>query len=325
MTKNTVDGIIITDLDRLKHDYKTFVLKEEWFKLTIPCGRHDIIDILINGESIKHRLNAGLITPQGYEIWIHGNLARMFSRLSQCIAQDDLLIFKKLEEKYLICESWNERVDGEFVPTSVKQFFASGEGPFWYHKDSWHRLPYTSYDGEDVTGNFSADEDLIHEDKRFNGAGGLMEAEDLIYEDTRFYGKGICKSTKLNPTLPTTRVGDIKSKSLRELMEKFGFTEILQIQLITMQPNSALPVHRDDFIYEPSKDVVRGPSQLYFVLSGDKDKIKFKFKNVGLLNVDRPIFINNQEFVHSLVYTGDKPRTVLLAYGVSSFTNKRFL
>jgi hypothetical protein len=306
ITKNTVDGITITDLDRLKHDYKTFVLKEEWFKLMIPCVRSNITDILINGESIKHRLNAGLVTPQGYEIWIHGNLASMFSRISQCIAQDDLLIFKKLEEKYLICESWNERVDGEFVPLSVKQFFANGEGPFWYHKDSWHKLPYVSHDGDTITGDVSVDEDLIHEDKRF-------------------YGVGMCRSTKINPTLPTTHVGDIQSKSLRELMEKFGFTEILQIQLITMQPNSVLPVHRDDFIYEPSKDIIRGPSQLYFVLSGDKDKIKFKFKNVGLINVDRPIFINNQEFIHSLVYTGDKPRTVLLAYGVSSFTNKRFV
>ena len=306
ITKNTVDGITITDLNRLKHDYKTFVLKEEWFKLTIPCARRDITDLLINGESIRHRLNAGLVTPQGYEIWIHGNLARMFSRLSQCIAQDDLLIFKNLQEKYLICESWNECVDGEFVPTSVKQFFANGEGPFWYHRDSWHKLPYVNYDGEDITCDFSADEDLIH-------------------EDTRFYGEGMCRSTKINPTLPTTRVGDIKNKGLRDMMGKFGFTEILQIQQITMQPNSVLPVHRDDFIYEPSKNIIRGPSQLYFVLSGDKDKIKFKFKNVGLLNVDRPIFINNQEFVHSLVYTGDEPRTVLLAYGVSSFTNKRFL
>lgn len=305
-TKDSTGNITITDLDKVQHNYDGFVLKEEWYKLTIPGTRYNIIDILVDGESIRHYLNAGLMSNEGYQIWIHGNLAEMFTRISECIAQDDLLIFKKLEEKYLICESWNERVDGEFVPKSVKQFFANGEGPFWYHRHSWHKLPYVSYDGGTITGDVSVDEDLIH-------------------EDTRFYGEGTCRSTKINPTLPTTPVGDIKSKSLRELMEKFGFTEILQIQLITMQPNSVLPVHRDDFTYETSKNIVRGPSQLYFVLSGDKEKIKFKFKNVGLLNVDRPIFINNQGFVHSLVYTGDEPRTVLLAYGVSSFTNKRFL
>jgi hypothetical protein len=305
-TKKAVKGITIIDLDKLQYDYKKFALKEEWYKLIIPCSRHNIIDILINGESIKHRLNSGLTTPHGYQIWIHGNLANMFSRLSQCIAEDDLLIFKNLEEKYLICESWNEYVDGEFIPSSVEQFFANGEGPFWYHRDNWHNLPYTHYDGETTTTDISVD-------------------EDLIYEDVRFYGSGMCRSSKINPTLPTMRVDDIKSQSLRELMEKFGFTEILQIQQITMQPNSVLPVHRDDFTYETSKNIISGPSQLYFVLSGDKDKIKLKFKNVGLLNVDRPIFINNRGFVHSLVYTGNEPRTVLLAYGVSSFTNKKFL
>ena len=41
----------------------------------------------------------------------------------------------------------------------------------------------------------------------------------------------------------------------------------------------------------------------------------FKFKNVGLLDVDKPIFINNQAFIHSLVYTGKSNRAVLLAYG----------
>jgi len=57
---------------------------------------------------------------------------------------------------------------------------------------------------------------------------------------------------------------------------------------------------------------------LYFVLTGDSDNIKFKFKNVGLLDVGKPLFINNRGFVHSLIYTGTEPRGVLLAYGVRS-------
>ena len=99
-------------------------------------------------------------------------------------------------------------------------------------------------------------------------------------------------------------------------MRQFGFTDILQMQYVELQPNSVLPIHKDDFTYEDGKSIIHGPTQLYCVLSGDTEHIKFKFKNVGLIDVSKPIFINNSRFVHSLVYTGDKPRGVLLAYGV---------
>ena len=72
----------------------------------------------------------------------------------------------------------------------------------------------------------------------------------------------------------------------------------------------------DDFTYEDGKSIIDGPTQLYFVLSGDSEELKLKFKNVGLLDVSKPIFINNRRFVHSLVYTGNVPRGVLLAYGI---------
>ena len=52
------------------------------------------------------------------------------------------------------------------------------------------------------------------------------------------------------------------------------------------------------------------------LMSGDSEELKLKFKNVGLLDVSKPIFINNRRFVHSLVYTGNVPRGVLLAYGI---------
>ena len=88
------------------------------------------------------------------------------------------------------------------------------------------------------------------------------------------------------------------------------------MQYVELQPNSVLPIHRDDFTYEDGKSIIDGPTQLYCVLSGDPMGIKFKFKNAGLIDVSKPIFINNSRFVHSLVYTGDIPRGVLLAYGI---------
>ncbi len=297
-TKNSIDRVTITNLDKeLLPKLGTIFIGDNWHKLLIPCNRRNIIDITISGESIKHCLNSGNETKQGYEIWLHGNLAEYFSRISECIAQDDLLYFKNLDSKYLHTISWNEKVEGDFIPTHVKQFFATGEGPYWYHKADFHNLPYVEYNGPVVDTDINLD-------------------EDLQYTDSKFYGEGECKSLKQQPVLPTITTEQIKNTKLRETMQQFGFTKILQMQYVQLQPNSVIPVHRDDFTYEDGRHIIDGPTQLYFVLSGSVDDIKFKFKNVGLIDISKPIFINNHRFVHSLVYTGEKSRGVLLAYGI---------
>ena len=302
-TTNSINKVTITNLDKeLLPKLGTIFIGESWHKLLIPCNRHNIIDITISGETIKHCLNSGKETAQGYEIWLHGNLAEYFSRISECIAQDDLLRFKNLESKYLHTVSWNEKIEGDFIPNHVKQFFANGEGPHWYHKADFNNLPYIEYNGSVVDTDINLDEDLQFIDKKFNN-----------------YGE--CKSLKQQPVLPTIKTEQIKNTKLKETMQQFGFTDILQMQYVELQPNSVLPVHRDDFTYEDGKHIIDGPTQLYCVLSGSTEDIKFKFKNAGLIDVSKPIFINNHRFVHSLVYTGAKPRGVLLAYGIRSFTS----
>ena len=298
ISTKTDTHITCQDLDGETITYdQLFDLSPNWHKITIPLPRTNITDIEIGGESIKHYLNSGINTDDGYEIWLHGNLAEYFSRISKCIAQDDLLQFKNLKNKYLITESWNEKVEGDFIPNSVKNFFAIGEGPHWYSKTDFHNLPYVTYDGPGIDTSIDLD-------------------EDLEYVDTKFHGQGRCKSLKRQPVLPTIKTKQIKNKKLRETMQQFGFTDILQMQYVELQPNSVLPIHMDDFTYRDGKHIIDGPTQLYCVLSGDSDGIKFKFKNAGLIDVSKPIFINNRRFVHSLVYTGDIPRSVLLAYGI---------
>ena len=304
-TKNPIEKVTITNLNKeLLPKFSTMFISENWYKLLIPCERDNIIDITVSGESIKHCLNSGCNTKEGYEIWLHGNLAEYFSRISECIAQDDLLRFKNLESKYLITESWNEKVEGEFIPKHVKQFFAKGEGPYWYHKADFFNLPYIEYNGPAI------DTDLF------------LDA-DLKFIDNKFYGEGKCKSLQRLPVMPLKDIKDIKNSKLKDTMKQFGFSKVLQIQYVELQPNSVIPVHKDDFTYEDGKHIINGPTQLYCVLSGSTEDIKFKFKNVGLLDVSKPIFINNHKFIHSLVYTGDKPRGVLLAYGISDLTNRR--
>jgi hypothetical protein len=298
-TKNGTDGVTITNLDRHTVDYKTFILEQQWYKITVPGTRYSVTDVLIDDESIRHCINAGVMTDSGYELWIHGDLSQLFSRVSDRIAQDDLLRFRDLRSKYLITESWNETVTGDFISNSVRNFFAQGEGPNWFHKDDLLSLPYVKYSGSEVDTNININ-------------------QDLTYIDTKFYGQAKCRSFKAQPVLPTIKLDAIKDTILRNALTQFGFTEILQMQYVELQPNSVLPVHKDDFTYESGRDIIRGPTQLYWVLSGDTDKIKFKFKNVGLIDTSQPIFINNKDFVHSLVYTGDVPRGVFLAYGIRS-------
>ena len=305
-TNIKIDYITITNLDKYSCIKWPIIIDDDWYKLTIPCNRDNIVDITVDGETIKHCLNSGYSTDQGYEIWLHGNLAEYFTRISECIAQDDLLQFKNLDNKYLHTVSWNENVEGDFIPTHVKQFFAKGEGPYWHHKDDFANFPYITYNGPKVDTNIKLD-------------------EDLQYTDSKFYGDGQCKSLKQQPVLPTIKIEQITNKKLRETMQQFGFTDILQMQYVELQPNSVIPLHRDDFTYENGRYIINGPTQLYFVLSGNVDNIKFKFKNVGLIDVSNPIFINNHKFMHSLVYTGTNPRGVLLAYGISELTNKNFI
>jgi hypothetical protein len=275
----------------------TITMPNSWHKCYINIHRRDITDIKIGDESIRHCINSGINTPAGYEIWLHGDPAQYFSRIAKCIAQADLLSFNNLKDKYLLTESWNEQVEGDFIPSSVRQFFAKGEGPHWYHKEDFHNLPYVEYEGPEIDTSIDLD-------------------EDLTFVDKKFYGQGQCKSLKPQPVLPTIRLDQVKNQKLKNTMRQFGFTDILQMQYVELQPNSVLPIHKDDFTYEDGKSIIDGPTQLYCVLSGDPKGIKFKFKNAGLIDVSRPIFINNRRFVHSLVYTGDIPRGVLLAYGI---------
>ena len=119
----------------------------------------------------------------------------VFKNASLC-RNFELEVFKNLENKYLHTVSWNEKVEGDFISSSVKQFFAKGEGLFWYHKADFHNLPYVEYNGPEVDTDINLD-------------------EDLQYTDSKFYGDGQCKSLKQQPVLPTIEMDEIKNKKIK--------------------------------------------------------------------------------------------------------------
>ena len=306
-----IGKVAITDLDKKPYSYYwTIFISEGWYKFLIPCSRENIIDITIDDESIKQYLNSGCNTALGYEIWLNGNIADYFSRLTECFAQDDLLKFKDVSKKYLLTESWNEIIEGDYIPNSDKNFFAKGEGPYWWHKANFHTLPYINIDKE-----------ILVNKKQL-----LEELEmDLTFKDNKFYDNALCNSLQAHPELPCIDVDSIKSPELKKLMTAVGFSKVLQIQSVTLKPNSVIPMHRDDFLYQSGRHIIAGPTQFYFVLDGDPKGFYFKFAKAGIIDVSNPLFINNSQFVHSLVYSGSVPRTTLLVYGISELTNKKFI
>ena len=286
-----------------------FDLAPGWHRITIPLSRKDLIKIEIGGADLKYFINSGQKTEKGFEIWLNGNIEEVFDRVSECIAQDDLLRFKDISKKYMHTVSWNEKVEGDFVPEHIKKFFAKGDGPFWFMESDYAKLPYIEYDGDPLP-EIDADKDLD---------------EDLQFIDEKFTGQGKCKSWKKNPGLPTMKVEEIKNKNLRMAMQQVGFVEVLQMTYVELDPKSVIPIHRDDCTYFTGKYIIDGPSQLWLRISGEHKKVKFKFKNAGMIDVSKPVFINNKDFVHSLVHSGDQPRGVLLVTGISTLTNKHLI
>ena len=79
ITKESIEFVTVIDLDKKEKlawtNFSPLEVDYNWYKLIIPYDRQNITDIMIGGESIKHRINAGINTDRGYEIWVNGDLA----------------------------------------------------------------------------------------------------------------------------------------------------------------------------------------------------------------------------------------------------------
>ena len=303
-----LDNIIITNLDKNLCKFTPF--DNEWYKFLIPCKRNNITDITIDGETIKQVLNAGRETDKGYELWLHGDMSVLFSRVKMCIAQRDLLKFQDLSTRYLHTVSWNEKVEGDYISSTDKKFFQSGAGPHWWSKYDFRNIPYI-----EIQKDIQVNKTLLLEDIN----------KELLWKDNKFYGTTNCKSLQVRPNLPCIDINDIKGNELKKLMTNAGFSKILQMTYVEMKPKSSIPLHRDDFLYESGHHIIEGPTQFYFLLSGNPNEVHLRFGRAGMIDVSKPIFINNSEFMHSLVYTGNTVRGAFLAYGISELTNKSFI
>ena len=286
---------------QLNHGTKTvtstFDIDNDWYKITIPLARVKIKKILIDEVDIGMILNAGQESNGSYTIWIHGDLATLKVRIHDCIEQDDLLKYNNIKQKYLCTVS--DSIDApNFLPNHIKQFFKNSEGPYWWNYKNKNQLPYRTTQIE------------VDKDKVLNALD-----DDLKFTDQKFYKNANCKSLQRRPELPLTNVSELKNNTLRTFLQSVGYTKVLQIQYVEMPAKSFIDIHKDDFANVSGIDYVKGPSQLYCVLKGNENNFKLKFNRAGTVDLSKPIFINNNNFIHSLYYDGEDTRGALLVYG----------
>ena len=311
----------LIDLSENKIDFRldeSFSLQEGWYELNLPYTRQrtKIKDIKINDESIGKTLWSGVyIDTEGhkhqpaaylwdeggvFKIWIHTNLGVMLDRMFTEIDGHDLGE-KNLEEKYLFTID-RPCVLKNIFPESIKSYFAHGDGPHWWKKDT----DYTPYRILNI--NTPPVEKIIEEMDRIS-----------VREIKGVFGDLEIKTNSPGESdLPFLDMDWDKVPCMKEvLVDKVGFQNILSISLFTLQPHKNLILHRDDEHYNRKKyPIIRGCKKFYWPLTGDLANNYLKLGKAGMLPVkNKPYLINTLEHTHTAVNDSEEPRTVLAVYG----------
>ena len=315
-----ITGNYLIDLWENKIDFnldESFSLLEGWYELNIPYPgqRTKIKDIKINNESIEEKLWAGIYIdgegkkhqPTAYlcdeggvmKIWIHTNLGVMFDRLLTEINGEDFGY--NLDKKYLFTVDRPCILKHPF-PESIKSFFAHGDGPHWWKKDT----DYTPYKLLDI---YTPPVEKI-----------LEEMDRISVQEIKgpFGGLEIKTNSPGESDLPFLDMDWDKVPYMKELLvDKVGFKNILSISLFTLQPHKNLILHRDDEHYNRKKyPIIRGCKKFYWPLTGDLANNYLKLGKAGMLPAkDKPYLINTLEHTHTAVNDSDEPRSVLAVYG----------
>ena len=316
-----IAGNYLLDLSENKIDFKldeSFSLEEGWYELNIPYSgqRTKIKDIKINDESIeaiiwsgiyvdgegkKHQPAAFLWDEGGVmKIWIHTNLGVMLDRFYTEIDSYDFGQIT-LDKKYLFTIDRPCVLKNSF-PESVKSYFAHGDGPHWWKKDT----DYTPYKILDIV--TPPVEEILEEMNRI----GIHEIKGA------FGGLEIKTNSPGVSDLPFLDMDWEKVPRMKELLvDKVGFKNILSISLFTLQAHKNLILHRDDEHYKRKKyPIIRGCKKFYWPLTGDLANNYLKLGKAGMLPLkDKPYLINTLEHTHTAVNDSDEPRTVLAVYG----------
>ena len=319
-SSNPITEHYLLDLSENKIDFKldeNFNLDEGWYELHLhyPGQRTRIKDIKINDESIVETIWAGhYIDGEGkrhqpasvmwdeggvIKVWIHTNLGVLLDRIFTEIDGADL--GTNLGKKYQFTVDRPCSLKNPF-PESIKSYFAHGDGPHWWKKDT----DYTPYKILDI------DTPPVEEI--------LEEMDRISIREIKGAFKGVMEIKTNSPTksdLPFLDVDWEKVPRMKELLvDKVGYKNILSINLQTLHPHKNLMLHRDDHYKRKKYPIIRGCKKFYWPLTGDLANNYLKLGKAGMLPAkNRPFLVNTLEHTHTAVNDSDEPRSVLIVYG----------
>ena len=82
----------------------------------------------------------------------------------------------------------------------------------------------------------------------------------------------------------------------------------------TLHVNTGISIHRDDHFKRQCYPWTSGAVKFYWNIT-DSENIYFKLGMAGLIPLEKPLFINTVEHVHTVINQSDKKRTVIHMYG----------
>jgi len=290
-----------------------------WFLLTVEfeSEKINIDDIMINGESIKHCIYTGVFQtdngerhfapslwePGKWTIWLHPNVGHYLQSMFTQINNGDY--GKNLDELYLHTVDMPTIIDDKY-PKHIKDYFAKGYGPRWWHRKNIKDLPYKVLHG---------DFDSLDREKI------LCETKQLPHKmEYRQGWNAISLKKRDDIGLPMVDYADLQMPETEKMLRLVGYKSVLNVNWIGLDPYHSLPMHRDDIqnikqMDEQESNLFTGCVRFYWNIKKN-DKFKFKMGEVGILPTDKPLLINPTRYAHCVVNDSNELRESIQAWGI---------
>lgn len=324
-TSKTVDKICLEDLNGnvvYSDNNSDINLEYNWYLLSVVYTdeEFDIEDLLLNDESIKHRIYTGwfgtvdgekhqpcqtLFAPGSWKIWIHGNIGYLIHTLSACI--NDRYYGKNLFDTHLCTVDRPIHLSnkGNYRP-AVRDYFAHGFGPRWWQKDR----PDIPYEILDVELPENKAEFANQVAKIIPGNQEQYRFEEAVTSNKMFTTKQ--SEASLHP------LSVVEHDGLRKILEDVGFSEIYYLNVANMKPRSDIYIHVDSNDvpqgWEPHKNHL--VKRLYIACAEEWDGLYFKMGEAGLLPLQSALMIHPCYHSHSVVNDTDSYRKVIMVQGI---------